>query len=74
MTSPVTWKVPPLPVTISNAFGCTLRELPKIGLSSAARMMDFALWGAACEKALGWRKASFLDAYQENRASGMELH
>jgi hypothetical protein len=30
-------------------------------------MADFALWGTACERALGWPGGSFLSAYDTNR-------
>jgi energy-coupling factor transporter ATP-binding protein EcfA2 len=44
-----------------------LRELPSVKLAELPRMADFARFGAAVGRGLGWPDKSFLSAYQENR-------
>jgi hypothetical protein len=46
-----------------------LRRLPQINLARLPRMADFALWGTACESNPG----AFMRAYENNRASAVEL-
>ena len=43
------------------------RELPSVRLSSLPRMADFARFGEAVGRGLGWSPGTFLAAYQENR-------
>jgi hypothetical protein len=47
-----------------------LRLAPRVHLPSMPRMADFARWGVATERALGWPKDSFLVAYEQNRLAG----
>jgi hypothetical protein len=44
-----------------------LRELPSVQLADLPRMADFALFGEAVGRGLGWAPATFLAAYLENR-------
>jgi hypothetical protein len=41
-----------------------LRLLPSLCLPRLPRMADFALWGEAVGRGLGWPRGAFLDAYQ----------
>jgi len=40
-----------------------LREFPSVSLSDQPRMADFAYWGTAAERGLGWPPHSFMKAY-----------
>ena len=44
-----------------------LRELPSVQLADLPRMADFALFGEAVGRGLGWAPETFLAAYLENR-------
>jgi hypothetical protein len=44
-----------------------LRELPSISLPELPRMADFAKWGEAVGRGLGWAPDTFLTAYTTNR-------
>ncbi len=44
------------------------QELETVKLASMPRMADFARWGVAVERAIGWPAGSFLAAYNANRA------
>lgn len=48
----------------------TLACLPDVRLDRLPRMADFALFGVACEQALGWPAGSFLTAYEKNLQTG----
>ena len=50
-----------------------LRELPGVRLDRLPRMADFARWGKAVGRALGWPAGSFLAAYEGNRSAANEL-
>jgi hypothetical protein len=50
-----------------------MRELPNIRLDKVPRMADFARFGVAVERTLGWPTNAFLDAYTANRAGGHAL-
>ena len=51
---------------IFDAVAGALREYPSIRLTSRPRMADFARWGCAIAKVLGFPQEEFLEAYQEN--------
>jgi hypothetical protein len=53
---------------VCSAVAGALRELPRVNLTSRPRMADFARWGVALERALGWPEGAFLAAYQGNLA------
>jgi hypothetical protein len=50
-----------------DAFARGLRELPSVQLAQLPRMADFALFGEAVGRGLGWAPETFLAAYLENR-------
>lgn len=51
-------------MALRNRATATLPRLP--------RMADFALWSAAGFPAFGWKPVQFVDAYEANRARGIE--
>jgi hypothetical protein len=53
-----------------DALVCALRESPTISLDSLPRMADAALWATAGETAFGWKRGTFMAAYQENLDEG----
>ena len=44
-----------------------LRELPSVQIDDLPRMADFARFGEAVGRGLGWPEGAFLEAYRENR-------
>lgn len=56
-----------------DAVAGALRELPSVTLARSPRMADFARWGTAVERALGWNTGDFLNAYQQDRAAAHEI-
>jgi len=50
-----------------------LRELPQVHAPSLPRMADFALFGLAVERALGWPGGSFLRSYEGNITGSYRL-
>jgi hypothetical protein len=50
-----------------SALSATLRTLPAVTLGDSPRMADFARFGAAVERALGWPACSFANAYRSNQ-------
>ena len=50
---------------LSRALG----ELPHVRLPRKPRMADFALFGVAVERAIGWPPGTFITAYETNRAA-----
>ena len=50
-----------------DAVAGALRELPSVRLDDLPRMADFARFGEAMGRALGWPAETFLRAYRENR-------
>ncbi len=49
-----------------------LRELPGVKLDRMPRMADFARWGVAVGRGLGWQPNAFLSAYEANRIAATE--
>lgn len=49
-----------------------LRNRATVTLPRLPRMADFALWSAAGFPAFGWKPVQFVDAYEANRARGIE--
>ncbi|WP_052710519.1 hypothetical protein [Azospirillum thiophilum] len=49
-----------------------LRNRAMVTLPRLPRMADFALWSAAGFPAFGWKPVQFVDAYETNRARGIE--
>src|SRR5262249_38837659 len=50
-----------------------LARLPGVRLADCPRMADFAVFGAAVERALGWHAGSFAAAYADNLQTGHAL-
>ena len=44
-----------------------LRELPSVHLTNLPRMADFAIWGEAVARAMGFGSEQFLSTYNDNR-------
>ena len=55
-----------------SAISGGLRELPSVDLKELPRMADFAEWGEAVGRALGWGTATLLNAYNDNRKEATE--
>ena len=58
---------PALLGALLSALAATLNELPHVRPEALLRMADFAHFGVAAERALGWPAGSFLSAYRGNR-------
>jgi hypothetical protein len=56
-----------------DAAAGALAQLPSVQVQRPGRMPDFAHWGVAVERALGWPAGSFLEAYHANRKTGHRL-
>ncbi len=52
---------------VLDAVAGGLRELPSISLTELPRMADYAKWGEAVGRGLGWAPHTFLSAYSTNR-------
>jgi len=50
-----------------GALAASLAQLPTARLVRKPRMADFALFGVAVERALGWSPGTFIKAYESNR-------
>ncbi len=50
-----------------------LRELPSVKLPDLPRMADFAEWGEATSRALGWGADTFLSTYKDNRKEATQI-
>jgi hypothetical protein len=61
-----------LGATLDAASG-VLRHAPQVHIDELPRMADFALRGAALERALGWPEGSFMAAYEESIASANDV-
>jgi hypothetical protein len=55
-----------------DAVAGALKALPNVRLATMPRMADFARWGEAVGRALGWKSESFLAAYNANRKNAIE--
>jgi hypothetical protein len=49
-----------------------IRELPDVDVDNLPRMADFAQWGEAVGRGLGWGEGAFLDAYERNQGAANE--
>ena len=49
-----------------------LRMLPQVNLAGSPRMADFAQWGEAVVRGLGFKPGSFLDRYHDNRRAACD--
>ena len=50
-----------------------LRELPSVDLKELPRMADYAEWGEATSRALGWGAGNFMSTYNDNRKEATEV-
>jgi len=60
-------EAPELLGVLLDALVGVLRELARVSAPSGFRLADFAHWGVAAERALGWPQGSFESAYIANR-------
>ena len=58
--------------SVLDAVAHGLRELAGVKLERMPRMADFARWGVAVGRGLGWRTNAFLSAYEKNRIAATE--
>ena len=50
-----------------------LRELPSVDLKELPRMADYAEWGEATSRGLGWGAGTFVSTYDDNRKEATEV-
>jgi hypothetical protein len=50
-----------------------LRELPSVNLTELPRMADYAEWGEAISRGLGWGADTFVSTYKDNRKEATEV-
>jgi energy-coupling factor transporter ATP-binding protein EcfA2 len=50
-----------------------LRELPSVDLKELPRMADFAEWGEATSRGLGWGADAFVSTYNDNRKEATDV-
>ena len=53
--------------SVLDTVAAAMRILPSVELDEVPRMADFAYWGEAVGRALGWPEQSFRSAYARNR-------
>lgn len=56
-----------------DAVSAALGNLDRVQLKEKPRMADFAVWVAAAEEALGWKRGAFMRAYSRNRSEADEI-
>ncbi len=66
---------PRILASVYDAVAGGLRELPSVSLPELPRMADYAKWGEAVGRGLGWAADTFTSAYSANRqqATGSAL-
>jgi hypothetical protein len=50
-----------------------LRELPSVNLTDLPRMADYAEWGEAISRGLGWGADTFISTYKDNRKEATQI-
>ncbi len=50
-----------------------LRELPSVNLTDLPRMADYAEWGEATSRGLGWGADTFITTYKDNRKEATQI-
>ena len=50
-----------------------LRELPSVNLTDLPRMADYAEWGEAISRGLGWGAGTFISTYKDNRKEATQI-
>ena len=63
---------PRLMGALLNAVAGGLKMLPQVDLATSPRMADFAQWGEAVLRGLGFSPGSFLDRYYDNRRAACD--
>jgi hypothetical protein len=58
---------------VLDAVAGGMRELPSVKLSRLPRMADFAKWGEAVGRGLGWAPGTFGATYEDNRMAATEV-
>jgi hypothetical protein len=58
---------------VLDAIAGGLRELPSVDLKELPRMADYAEWGEATSRALGWGAGTFVSTYDDNRMEATEV-
>jgi hypothetical protein len=66
-------KHPLLLGAVLDAVAGGMRELPSVKLSRLPRMADFAKWGEAVGRGLGWAPGAFGATYEDNRMAATEV-
>ncbi len=54
-----------------DTLSAAMAEHPQVQLKQKPRMADFARWGVAVERALGWPEGSFLETYRANQEAAV---
>ncbi|MDP9222771.1 MAG: hypothetical protein M3P18_02760, partial [Actinomycetota bacterium] len=54
-----------------DTLSAAMREHPTVKLDRLPRMADFARWGVAVERALGWPEGSFVETYEANQENAV---
>jgi hypothetical protein len=57
---------------VLDAIAGGLRELPSVHLNELPRMADYAEWGEAVSRSLGWGAETFLSTYDDNRKAAAD--
>jgi hypothetical protein len=57
---------------VLDAISRRLRKLPSVHLEELPRMADYAKWGEAVSRGLGWEPEEFLSMYSDNRKNATE--
>ena len=58
---------------VLDAIVSGLRELPSVNLTELPRMADYAEWGEAISRGLGWGADTFVSTYKDNRKEATEV-
>ncbi len=57
--------------SLLDTLSVAMREHPAVTLERLPRMADFARWGVAVERALGWPEGSFMKTYEANQENAV---
>jgi putative DNA primase/helicase len=58
---------------VLDAIAGGLRERPSVKLAELPRMADYAVWGEAVARGLGWGTERFVTTYDDNRKQAAEV-
>ena len=59
--------------TLIDSVSAALKNLSDVKLSVLPRMADFAKWVTAAEAGLGWKRGTFIKAYETNRMNLVDI-